>query len=150
MIGLLQRVSSANVSVAGKTVAGIGAGLLVFVGIERDDGMPQAERLVQRLLNYRVFSDAEGRMNLSVRDSGGGVLLVPQFTLAADTRSGLRPSFGSAKAPALARPLFDQLVACAQASHSCVAAGVFGADMQVTLINDGPVTFLLHVTATQS
>jgi D-tyrosyl-tRNA(Tyr) deacylase len=150
MIGLLQRVSSASVSVAGELVAAIGPGLLVLVGIEKYDELPQAERLLQRLLNYRVFGDAEGKMNLSIKDIGGGLLLVPQFTLAADTRSGLRPSFGSAKAPGLAKPLFDQLLAVAQAAHQPVAAGIFGADMQVTLVNDGPVTFLLDVTATQS
>jgi D-tyrosyl-tRNA(Tyr) deacylase len=150
MIALLQRVLSASVSVGGERVATIGPGLLVFIGIERDDEQAQAERLIQRLLNYRVFGDAEGKMNLSVKDIGGGVLLVPQFTLAADTRAGLRPGFGSAKPPALAKPLFHRVLEMAQAAHRPVAAGIFGADMQVTLINDGPVTFLLNVTATQS
>ena len=145
MIGLLQRVRTARVDVDGKTVATIGPGLLVFIGIERDDDESRAERLLERLLGYRVFPDAAGKMNLSVADIGGGVLLVPQFTLAADTNKGMRPSFTLAATPEQGRRLFEYLVNRARTQHAPVAAGVFGADMQVTLTNDGPVTFWLKV-----
>lgn len=145
MIGLLQRVTEARVIVAGETVGRIGRGLLVLIGVERGDGEAQADRLLERLLGYRVFPDADGRMNLSVSDIGGGLLLVPQFTLPADTRKGLRPSFTPAAAPEDGERLFDRLVACARARHSDVATGRFGADMQVSLTNDGPVTFWLQV-----
>jgi D-tyrosyl-tRNA(Tyr) deacylase len=147
MIALLQRVSSADVVVDGETVGAIERGLLVLVGVESGDTEAVADRLLERLLNYRVFSDADGKMNLSVRDVGGGVLLVPQFTLAADTRKGLRPSFSSAAPPAQGRMLFDYLLRLAQAAHAPVGQGRFGADMKVTLTNDGPVTFWLQVGA---
>ena len=147
MITLLQRVSSAGVVVDGETVGAIERGLLVLVGVESGDNESIADRLLERLLNYRVFSDADGKMNLSVRDVGGGVLLVPQFTLAADTRKGLRPSFSSAAPPEQGRMLFDYLWQRAQAVHAPVGQGRFGADMKVTLTNDGPVTFWLQVGA---
>lgn len=144
MIGLLQRVSQAAVTVNSRTVGAIGRGILVLVGVERDDDEPRADRLLDRLLGYRVFPDADGKMNRSVRDIGGGVLLVPQFTLAADTRKGMRASFTPAADPEEGRRRFDYLVARARAQHTPVESGVFGADMQVTLTNDGPVTFWLQ------
>ncbi len=144
MIGLLQRVSEAAVQVDGQEVARIGAGLLVLVGVQRDDTEHHAARLAERLLGYRVFPDAAGRMNRSVADTGGGVLLVPQFTLAANTRKGTRASFTSAAPPAEGRRLFDCLVAQTSQAHGRVATGVFGADMQVSLVNTGPVTFWLE------
>jgi D-tyrosyl-tRNA(Tyr) deacylase len=146
MIGLLQRVQSAAVSVAGERIAAIGPGLLVLVGVQRGDGQHEARRLLQRLLGYRVFPDADGRMNLSVQDSGGGLLLVPQFTLAADTGKGMRPSFTPAADPATGERLFMQLVAMAEQQHQPLGFGRFGADMQVSLVNDGPVTFWLEVS----
>lgn len=145
MIGLLQRVRAARVDVDGKTVATIGPGLLVFVGVEQRDDESRAERLLERLLGYRVFPDAAGKMNLSVADIGGGVLLVPQFTLAADTNQGMRPSFTPAASPEQGQRLFEYLVNRARTQYASVEAGVFGADMQVTLTNDGPVTFWLRV-----
>jgi D-tyrosyl-tRNA(Tyr) deacylase len=145
MIGLLQRVSEASVRVDGEIIAAIDAGLLVLIGIERGDGAPQADRLLQRLLGYRVFADAADKMNLSVRDIQGGLLLVPQFTLAADTRKGARPSFTPAAPPVEGEHWFAYLLQQAQALHPQVAAGRFGADMKVSLINDGPVTFWLQV-----
>lgn len=145
MIGLLQRVASARVDIAGETVAAIGRGLLVLVCAERGDDEAGAERLLERLLDYRVFADAQGKMNLSLRSVGGGLLLVPQFTLAADTRSGTRPSFTPAAPAEVGERLFGHLVACAQARHGGAVCGRFGADMQVSLINDGPVTFWLRV-----
>lgn len=144
MIGLLQRVTSARVEVAGETVGAIEQGLLVLVGVQRGDEAPQAARLLERLLGYRVFPDARGRMNLSLRDIDGGLLLVPQFTLAADTRKGTRASFTAAAPPEQGADLFDHLVILAMAAHPRVAAGRFGADMQVSLVNDGPVTFWLE------
>lgn len=147
MIGLLQRVREAAVVVDGKEVARIAQGLLVLIGVQPEDTPDTAERLLARLLDYRVFADDAGRMNLSLRTINGGLLLVPQFTLAADTTRGLRPSFTSAAPPALGRELFNHVVTCAHTAHSNVASGVFGADMQVALINDGPVTFWLEVTA---
>ncbi|CAN7715884.1 MULTISPECIES: D-aminoacyl-tRNA deacylase [Pseudomonas] len=144
MKGLLQRVSAARVDVAGETVGAIDQGLLVLVGVEPQDSQASADKLLHKLLNYRVFADAEGKMNLSLGAVGGGLLLVSQFTLAADTRSGLRPSFSSAAPPALGEELFDYLVAQARLKHPQVATGRFGADMQVHLVNDGPVTFLLE------
>ena len=145
MIGLLQRVSQARIDVAGETVGAIGAGLLVLVCAERGDTTENADRLLERLLNYRVFSDADGKMNLSLRDLRGGLLLVPQFTLAADTRKGNRPSFTPAAPPAEGERLFDYMLAKAKNVHSPVASGRFGADMQVSLTNDGPVTIWLRV-----
>jgi D-tyrosyl-tRNA(Tyr) deacylase len=145
MIALLQRVSEAGVRVDGRVVGSIGAGLLVLVGVQRGDGPEQATRLLQRLLDYRVFADEAGRMNRSLRDTGGGLLLVPQFTLAADTRSGNRPGFSTAAEPAAAQALFARFLADARAAHPQVEAGEFGAHMAVQLVNDGPVTFWLEV-----
>jgi D-tyrosyl-tRNA(Tyr) deacylase len=144
MIGLLQRVRNARVDVEGKTVATIGPGLMVFIGVEQGDDESKADRLLERLLGYRVFPDAAGKMNLSVADIGGGVLLVPQFTLAADTNKGMRPSFTPAAPPEQGRRLFEFFVNRARTQHASVETGVFGADMQVTLTNDGPVTFWLE------
>jgi D-tyrosyl-tRNA(Tyr) deacylase len=144
MIGLLQRVSRASVSVGGREIANIGPGLLVLVGVQRGDGAAQAERLLERLLSFRVWPDTAGKMNLCVRDTGGGLLLVPQFTLAADTSKGTRASFTAAAEPGVARALFAHLLDRARAAHPLVASGQFGAEMQVNLINDGPVTFLLN------
>ena len=144
MIGLLQRVSRARVRVRDRDVGAIDAGLLVLVGVQRGDDETKADRLLERLLGYRVFPDQDGRMNHSVAEVGGGLLLVPQFTLAADTQKGTRPSFTSAAPPADARRLFDYLVEKASAIHPLVATGEFGADMQVTLVNEGPVTFWLE------
>jgi D-tyrosyl-tRNA(Tyr) deacylase len=146
MIGLLQRVSSASVSVDGQAVGAIAQGLLVLVGVQRGDTEREADRLLERLLTYRVFADAEGRMNRSVQDVGGGLLLVSQFTLAADTRKGTRPGFSPAAEPDVGRRLFEYMIARARERHSTVETGVFGANMQVSLVNDGPVTFWLEVT----
>ena len=141
---LLQRVHHASVSIDEVTVSSIGPGLLVLLGIEQHDDAAAVARMSQRLLGYRVFADAEGRMNLSVRDVGGEVLVVSQFTLAADTQKGARPSFSSAAAPAMARTLYDDFVDALRADLGRVATGQFAADMQVSLVNDGPVTFLLE------
>ena len=145
MIGLLQRVTHAEVRVDGDPVASIEAGLLVLVGVEPGDGAATGQRLLERLLGYRVFADDAGRMNRSLTQRGGGLLLVPQFTLAADTRKGSRPGFSGAASPPEAAARFAELVALAHARHAPVAAGVFGADMQISLCNDGPVTFWLAV-----
>jgi D-tyrosyl-tRNA(Tyr) deacylase len=145
MIGLLQRVTQASVNIEGQQVASIGHGLLVLVGVQRGDSEQESERLLTRLLGYRVFPDADGRMNRNVCQAGGGLLLVPQFTLAADTGSGTRPGFSTAAEPADGERLFSLLLELAQARHAPVAAGRFGADMQVALVNDGPVTFSLEV-----
>jgi D-tyrosyl-tRNA(Tyr) deacylase len=145
LIGLLQRVSRASVRVDGEVVGQIGPGLLVLVGVQKEDTEARAGRLLQRLLAYRVFADAQDRMNLSLNDTGGGLLLVPQFTLAADTRKGARPSFSSAAPPDLGERLFDYLLQRARILHHDVASGRFGADMEVELLNDGPVTFWLEV-----
>jgi D-tyrosyl-tRNA(Tyr) deacylase len=144
MKALIQRACSARVEVAGQVVGAIDQGLLVLVGIEPQDTPASVEKILHKLLNYRVFSDADGKMNLSLSDVAGGLLLVSQFTLAANTKSGLRPSFSSAAPPALGSELFDLLVTQARAKHPQVATGQFGADMQVHLVNDGPVTFLLE------
>lgn len=144
MIGLLQRVTGAAVEVGGHEIARIGAGLLVLAAVERGDDEATAERLLDRLLNYRVFADAEGRMNLSVTDTGGAILLVPQFTLAADTGKGLRPGFSRAAAPAEAERLFGYLVRRARERFPGTQTGQFGAHMRVSLVNDGPVTFWLR------
>lgn len=144
VIALLQRVSEASVRVDDETVGAIDAGLMVLVAVEPGDGEPQAKRMCERLLGYRVFPDAEDRMNLSLADTGGGLLLVPQFTLAADTRKGMRPSFTTAAAPAEGRRWFERLVELVRAAHPRVATGRFGAHMQVQLVNDGPVTFILR------
>lgn len=147
MIGLLQRVGAARVEVEGEVVGAIETGLLVLVGVERGDTEAQADRLLERLLGYRVFADPEGKMNRSVRDIGGGLLLAPQFTLAADTRKGMRPSFAPAASPSEGERLFNYLVERARQRHSPVATGRFGAHMRVGLTNDGPVTFWLQATA---
>lgn len=144
MIGLLQRVSEAAVRVDGQTVGAIGPGLLVLLCAEKGDTEREADLLLTKLLGYRVFSDEAGKMNRSVSDTSGGLLLVPQFTLAADTRSGTRPSFSPAAAPEDGRRLFDYAVRQARERHGIVETGVFGADMKVSLINDGPVTFWLR------
>ena len=146
MIGLLQRVSQAEVAIDNEVVGKIDRGLLVLVGVERGDGQAQADRLLERLLGYRVFPDADDRMNLSLRDIEGGLLLVPQFTLAADTRKGTRPGFSTAAKPADGESLFEYFSQHAGQQHPRVETGVFGADMQVSLTNDGPVTFWLQVT----
>ena len=145
MIGLLQRVSEASVRVDGETVGAIGPGLMVLVCAEKDDTEREADLLLAKLLGYRVFSDDAGKMNRSVTDTAGGLLLVPQFTLAADTKSGTRPSFSPAAAPEDGRRLFDHVVRQARERHGIVETGKFGADMQVGLVNDGPVTFWLQV-----
>jgi D-tyrosyl-tRNA(Tyr) deacylase len=145
MIALIQRVSQARVRVAGALVGEIGVGLLALVCAERDDSEREAEALLAKLLAFRVFSDDAGRMNRSLRDVGGGLLVVSQFTLAADTNTGTRPSFTPAASPDLGRRLYDHFVAAARRDHPVVASGMFGAMMQVELINDGPVTFWLRV-----
>lgn len=145
MIGLLQRVSEASVRVDGETVGAIQAGLMVLLCAEKGDTEREAEALLAKLLGYRVFSDDAGKMNRSITDTQGGLLLVPQFTLAADTRSGTRPSFSPAAAPEDGRRLFDHVVRRARERHGIVETGKFGADMKVSLVNDGPVTFWLQV-----
>ncbi len=145
MIGLLQRVSRATVRVGGEPVGEIGAGLAVLVGVERGDGEREAQRLVERILAYRVFGDGAGRLNRSLTDTGGGLLLVPQFTLAADTRKGMRPSLGRAAPPDVARTLFSRVLELAAKAHGLVASGRFGTHMELELVNDGPLTFWLQV-----
>lgn len=144
MKALIQRVSRAQVSVDGEVVGAIDQGLLALIGVEPHDTPASVSKMLQKLLKYRVFSDADGKMNCSLTDVAGGLLLVSQFTLAADTKSGLRPSFSTAAPPALATELFDLLLEQARSQHPVVATGRFGADMQVQLNNDGPVTFLLE------
>ena len=144
MIALIQRVSTAHVDVDDETVGAIGPGLLALVAVQPDDGEAQARRLLERMLGYRVFADAAGKMNRSLADTGGGLLLVSQFTLAADTRSGRRPSFTTAAPPEQGRHWFERLVELARAAHPGVEIGRFGAHMQVHLVNDGPVTFWLE------
>lgn len=144
MIALLQRVSQASVRIDGATVGAIDHGILALIAAQRDDDIVRARRLAQRILSYRLFADADGRMNLNVAQSGGAILAVPQFTLAADTRSGNRPGFSTALAGSAAEPLFDGCVAALRAGPAAVATGRFGADMQVALVNDGPVTFWLE------
>jgi D-tyrosyl-tRNA(Tyr) deacylase len=145
LIALIQRVSGSSVAINGEIVATIGHGLLVLVGVERGDGVAEASKLADRLVAYRVFPDDAGKMNRSVRDAGGSLLLVPQFTLAADTSGGLRPSFSKAAPPDIGAALFDALVASVAGAGVPYACGRFGSDMQVTLTNDGPVTFWLQV-----
>jgi D-tyrosyl-tRNA(Tyr) deacylase len=144
MLALIQRVRSAHVDVDGTTVGRIGPGLLALLAVEPGDGEAQAQRMLERLLGYRVFADEAGKMNRSLGDTGGGLLLVPQFTLAADTSKGMRPSFTSAAAPEHGRHWFERLVELAKKSHGAVEIGRFGAHMQVHLVNDGPVTFWLE------
>ena len=145
MIGLLQRVSSARVDIGSDTVGAIGAGLMVLIGVERGDTERTGDRLVERLVGYRVFPDDHGKMNLSVADVGAGLLLVPQFTLPADTRKGARPSLSGAAPPDEGQRLFEHVVRRARALHPLVETGRFGAHMKVSLTNDGPVTFTLRV-----
>lgn len=147
MIALIQRVTRGRVTVDGASVGAIGRGLVALVCAEREDGDAQADALARKVLAYRVFGDERGRMNLSVSEVDGGLLAVPQFTLAADTRSGARPSFTPAAEPRLGEQLFNRFVEQARAHHGCVETGRFGAHMQVELINDGPVTFWLQVRA---
>jgi D-tyrosyl-tRNA(Tyr) deacylase len=147
MIALLQRVTEARVEVEGRQIGAIGPGLLVLACAERGDRESEAERLAERILGYRVFSDAAGKMNLRLRDVGGGLLMVPQFTLAADTSTGSRPSFSPAAPRELGKRLFDHLLLCCRQRHSPVASGRFGAHMRVGLVNDGPVTLWLQVRA---
>jgi D-aminoacyl-tRNA deacylase len=144
MIALIQRVTQAEVRVQERITGAIGRGVLAFIAVQPEDTESDADRLLQRLLSYRIFADDQGRMNLDVRAVGGGVLLVSQFTLAADTRRGTRPGFTTAAAPERARALFEHFVTQARAAHPQVATGEFGADMQVSLVNDGPVTFWLE------
>ncbi|MFM7397105.1 MAG: D-aminoacyl-tRNA deacylase [Gammaproteobacteria bacterium] len=148
MIALIQRVTEASVTVAGERIGAIGPGLLALVGVRPADDEQTAQRLLERLLAYRVFGDAEGRMNLSLAETGGALLLVPQFTLAADTRKGNRPGFSTAAPPEQAERLFDHLCALARRAHPVIATGKFGADMKVSLTNDGPVTFWLQTPET--
>lgn len=143
MIALIQRVTSARVEVGGQVVGAIGRGILALVGVEKGDNEAKGRRLFERVSGYRIFPDAEGKMNLSLADIGGGLLLVPQFTLAADTHKGARPSFSSAAPPAEGARLFEFFVGIAREGHGTVETGRFGADMQVHLVNDGPVTFWL-------
>jgi D-tyrosyl-tRNA(Tyr) deacylase len=144
VIGLIQRVARAQVSSGGRTLGAIGPGTLALIGVRRGDDPAAADRLLERLLTYRIFPDATGRMNVALREAGGGLLLVPQFTLAADTHQGTRAGFSTAAAPEAARELYAYLVRQAAARHTPVASGAFGADMQVELVNDGPVTFWLE------
>ena len=144
MIALIQRVREAEVRVADESVGHIDHGILALIGVEREDGSANAKRLAERLLSYRIFQDAEDRMNLSVQDVEGGLLLVPQFTLAADTKKGNRPGFSTAAAPERAQALFDELVVQVRARYAPVATGRFGAEMHVSLVNHGPVTFWLQ------
>ena len=144
MLGLVQRVNKASVEVDGKTVGAIDKGILLLLGIEKNDSEKSADKLLDKLLAYRIFSDEQGKMNCSVQQVNGGILVVSQFTLAADTRKGLRPSFSSAASPLLAQQLYDYFVTRLRARHADVATGIFAADMQVSLVNDGPVTFMLQ------
>ncbi len=146
MLGLIQRVSSAAVTVQGETLGSIGSGILLLLGVQKHDTETEAEKLTHRVLSYRIFPDEKGHMNLSLKDVGGDLLVVSQFTLAADTHKGLRPSFSSAAAPEMAEQLYEYFLECARRDCSgTVSSGSFGADMQVQLTNDGPVTFLLNV-----
>jgi D-aminoacyl-tRNA deacylase len=145
MKALIQRVTEAQVIVDTRSVGAIENGLLVLLGMEQDDTTEHAKKMVHKLLNYRVFSDDDGKMNLSLKDINGGLLLVPQFTLAADTRKGMRASFSKALEPDSANPLFQYMVTVAKQQHQDVQTGEFGADMEVGLINDGPVTFMLEI-----
>ena len=145
MIALIQRVREARVQVGGLTTGAIHRGIVALVGVERGDEEAQAARLVERVIGYRIFADAQGKMNRSLAEVGGGLLLVPQFTLAADTTSGARPSFSSAASPAEGERLYLRFVELARERHSSVETGTFRSDMQVSLVNDGPVTFWLQV-----
>jgi D-tyrosyl-tRNA(Tyr) deacylase len=144
MIALIQRVTQARVDRDGETISAIGPGILALVGVVPSDTQANAKRLLERILGYRLFADAKGRMNLSLTDTKGDLLLVPQFTLAADTRQGMRPGFSTAAPPDVGKALFDRLCEAAQAAWPTTKSGVFGADMQVSLVNDGPVTFWIE------
>jgi D-aminoacyl-tRNA deacylase len=146
LIALIQRVTQASVKVAGETIGAIGAGIVALIGVERGDTDAEAAALAERITAYRIFPDAAGKMNLSLKDVKGGILAVPQFTLAADTTSGLRPSFSSAATPAEAEQLFNRLVEKLAEGSARVQTGRFGADMQISLVNDGPVTFWLRIS----
>ena len=150
MIALIQRVREARVQVAGLTVGAIHRGILALIGVEKGDTEREAQRLAERVIGYRIFADDGGKMNRSLADVGGGLLIVPQFTLAADTQSGARPSFSSAAPPAEGEKLYLRFVELARARHASVETGTFAADMQVSLVNDGPVTFWLQVRATNA
>ena len=141
---LIQRVKNASVTVDGSTIGSIDQGILAFVGIEKHDTTSQLEKMANKMLAYRIFPDHDEKMNLSVQDIKGGILAISQFTLAADTKKGLRPSFSSACPPSEAEPLFDQFLTLLRGKHPIVETGIFGADMKVSLLNDGPVTFLLE------
>ncbi len=145
MIGLIQRVDCAHVEIDGECVGAIAHGILALIGVEKGDARPDADRLLERILGYRIFDDSNGKMNLCLREIHGGLLLVPQFTLAADTRKGTRPGFSPAAEPQLGQTLFAYLLERAQLCHTPVAAGQFGMDMQVHLVNHGPATFWLRV-----
>ena len=145
MIALIQRALSASVTVAGQTIGEIGPGLLILLGVEKDDDEQKAQRLCDRVLGYRIFSDENGKMNLNVQQAGGSVLVVSQFTLAADTQKGMRPGFSGGAAPAEAERLYEYFVACCRERGLVAETGRFAADMQVSLVNDGPVTFWLQV-----
>ena len=145
MLGLIQRVKHASVSVDGKTVGEIQQGILLLLGIQKNDTRETADKLIDKVLAYRIFADADNKMNCNVQQVEGGVLVVSQFTLAADTRKGLRPSFSSAAPPTMAEELYDYFVMQMRSKHPQVATGIFAADMQVNLTNDGPVTFLLEM-----
>ena len=144
MIGLIQRVTQASVTIDGKLTASINSGLLTLVGIEKNDSEKHAKDLLRKIIRYRIFADGQDKMNLSLIDVKGGLLLVPQFTLAADTEKGLRPSFSNAAPPERAKQLFNHLIDHANEQYTSVETGVFGADMKVSLVNDGPVTFILR------
>ena len=144
MRGLIQRVSSASVVVDGREVGAIDNGILLLLGVQKGDAKAEADKLLHKLLNYRIFADDEGKMNLNVQQVGGGVLVVSQFTLAADTKKGLRPGFSNAGDPAVAEELYNYFVEQLQGQYNQVATGIFAADMKVSLVNDGPVTFLLE------
>jgi D-tyrosyl-tRNA(Tyr) deacylase len=144
MLGLIQRVKRAAVEVDGKEVGAIGQGILLLLGVQKNDTRSSADKLLDKVLAYRIFADESNKMNCNVQQVNGGVLVVSQFTLAADTRKGLRPGFSSAAPPLLAQELYDYFVACLRERHTQVATGIFAADMQVSLINDGPVTFMLQ------
>lgn len=145
MLALIQRVSSASVVIDGTIVGEIDSGIMLLLGIQKTDEEHLIAKLVSKLLDYRIFGDDKGHMNLSLRDVKGGLLIIPQFTIAADTKKGLRPSFSSAAPPDRAEGLYDKFVSCAQSEHHLVETGKFGADMKVSLLNDGPVTFMLQV-----
>lgn len=145
MLGLIQRVKNASVVVDGKTVGEIQQGILLLLGIQKNDSRESADKLIDKILAYRIFADADNKMNCNVQQIGGGVLVVSQFTLAADTRKGLRPSFSSAAPPAMAEELYNYFVTQIRSKHTQVASGIFAADMQVNLTNDGPVTFMLEM-----